>query len=286
MKILAYVILGFAPGLFWLWYFRRKDDLEPEPRHVLLRVFGLGALSTGLILLLRPVLEAAIPNPGGMTGDAIDAFVITALPEEMAKLLAFILGVWFSKEFDEPLDGIMYGVAAGLGFASVENVLYVARTGTVQVVVLRAFTATLGHAAISGSLGFFFGLARFSRGGKRFVLMGTGIALAVALHGFYDFFLIPGWGDWSLVSLLGFLPLALVLLGLKINWTRKLSPEYHPDLARLSLRSRIRLRAAPIGEATRRFKGPVSLRRRSRDDREPASRKRRGDPPPTDRRER
>ena len=281
MKTLSYVILGFAPGLFWLWYIRRKDDLEPEPRHVLLRVFGLGALSTGLILLVRPLIVAVVPDPGGMAGDAIDAFVITALPEELAKLLAFMIGVWFSKEFDEPLDGIMYGVAAGLGFASVENVLYIMRTGTIQVVVLRAFTATLGHAAISGSLGYFLGMARFSSGWRKAVLIWTGITFAVGLHGFYDFFLFPGWGNWSLVSLLGVLPLALVLLGLKIRWARALSPQFHPDLARLPLRSRIRLRAARIGEATRRFKGRFSRRSRSRD---PASRRRRGDPPPTDRR--
>jgi len=232
LTMLQYALLGFAPCLFWLWFFRRKDDLEPEPKLVVLRVFVLGCLSTGLIFLVRPLLTDLLPVSGGVAGQAIDAFVVTALPEESAKLAAFFFGAFLSREFDEPLDGIVYGVAAGLGFASVENVLYLLQTGKPSVVVLRAFTATLGHVAFSGLLGWSFARARFAVGARRFLFPVTGLAVAIALHGTYDLFLsFPDAPQMRWLSLLVVLPFGLVLLGLKIRWSRDRSRLYHPDLS-------------------------------------------------------
>ena len=229
LTLLPYTLLGFAPGLFWLWFFRRKDDLEPEPKLAVLRVFVLGCLSTGLILLVRPLLESALFPPDSSPSPFVDAYVVTALPEELAKLLALFLGAFLWREFDEPLDGIVYGVAAGLGFASVENVLYLIQTGNPWVVVLRGFTATLGHVAFSGLLGWFLARARFSAGPRRYLHPFTGLLVAVVLHGTYNLFLTLGNGP-GLLSLLVVLPFGLVFLGLKIRTGRARSRLYHPEL--------------------------------------------------------
>jgi RsiW-degrading membrane proteinase PrsW (M82 family) len=229
MQTLSYLLLGFAPGLFWLWWFRRKDDLEPEPRMRLVKVFVLGAAATLLVLALHPFLAPRLAELQGRRRDFVETFVHVALVEEAAKLFAFLLGVWWSREFDEPLDGILYGIAAGLGFASLENVLYLIRTDDPSLIVGRSFTATLAHVMCSGSLGFFFGVARFRRGGNRALLFAMGIVIAVLLHGLYD--LLLGYGKLAYVALLVLLPLGLQLLGLKIRWARARSPEYHPGLA-------------------------------------------------------
>jgi RsiW-degrading membrane proteinase PrsW (M82 family) len=230
VQFLQYLLLGFAPGIFWLWWFQRKDDLEPEPRSLVLRVFALGCGSALLVLLVRPLIEPALLPDGGWWRDVVDAFVVTGATEELAKLAAFFLGAFFHRELDEPLDGIVYGVAAGLGFASVENVVYLIQLDDAKIVVLRAFTATLGHVAFTGSMGFFFGLAKLSRGaGRAALLMLAGLTLAVLFHGLYDVFLFRG-GSLAFLSLLGGLPLLQVLIGLKIRWARARSARYHPDL--------------------------------------------------------
>ncbi len=230
MVFLGYVLLGFAPGLFWLWYFRRKDDLEPEPRVRLIAVFLLGSAAAGALLLLQPLLGTFRPREPGMAREIVDILILTAFLEEAVKLLAFYLGAWRSKDLDEPLDGIVYGVAAALGFASVENVLYLVVTGNPGLIVARAFTATLGHVIFTGTMGFFFGVARFREGSRRVALMLVGFLLAVGLHAIYDLLLVPERGKLNLLSLLGLLPVGLILLGLKIRWSRARSARYHPEL--------------------------------------------------------
>ncbi|MFQ5506566.1 MAG: PrsW family glutamic-type intramembrane protease, partial [Planctomycetota bacterium] len=116
MRFLQYVLLGFAPGLFWLWYFRRKDDFEPEPRLLLVKVFALGGLAALAVYYLGPLLHGVSPElPGGWKGRVLEAFVLTALLEESVKLGAFFFGAWIRSELDEPLDGLIYGTAIGRG---------------------------------------------------------------------------------------------------------------------------------------------------------------------------
>jgi RsiW-degrading membrane proteinase PrsW (M82 family) len=236
MTFLAYLVLGFAPGLFWLWWFHRKDDLEPEPRSRVIFVFLLGCASTAVVLAVHELLPVLPASWSDMKRELVDMFVTTALVEELAKLGAFLAGAWFSRDLDEPLDGIIYGIAAALGFASVENVFYVVRFDDPGVAVQRAFTATLAHVVFTGSMGFFFGVAKFREGAVRGGLMAAGLAVAVVLHGLYDLFLLPGRRGLSLLSILGLVPLGLLLLALKIRWARARSPEYHPWLARRRLR--------------------------------------------------
>ncbi len=226
--MLHYVVLGFAPGIFWLWYFRHKDDLEPEPKSLLIKAFIVGAASAFLALLMRPSLEALLPVAGEWYGVVIDAYGVTALFEELIKLTAFMAVAYIDRELDEPLDGIMYGVAVALGFASVENVIYLEATGNWIVVAQRSFTAVLAHVAFTGSLGYFYGAAKFSHGLRKLGLMLAGIVVAVIPHGTYDYFLFTG-GRQALLSLAVVLPLSLVMLGLKIRWHRARSQDYHPE---------------------------------------------------------
>jgi RsiW-degrading membrane proteinase PrsW (M82 family) len=230
MQIAQYVLLGLAPGLLWLWFFRRKDDFEPEPRIMVLRVFALGGLAALGILAIGPSLNQLLPREPGILREIVDNFALVAFPEEVAKALAFVVGAYFSRELDEPLDGIVYGIAAGLGFASVENVVYLIRLDQPSIIVLRSFTATLGHVTASGLLGYSFGLARFTRGSRRWWLPLGGLAVAVWLHGLYDWLLTIGRGaTW--LALLVLLPFGLLMLGIRIRRARAVSRRFHSRLS-------------------------------------------------------
>jgi RsiW-degrading membrane proteinase PrsW (M82 family) len=225
---LSDALLGLAPGCLWLWYFWRKDAWEPEPKLALVRVFVLGCVAGWVVSWLRPRLEQLLPAEEGLALELADAFLVTALGEELFKLVALALGALWHRQWNEPMDGIVYGAAAALGFASFENAVYVATSTESSLILVRAFTANLAHVAFTAGMAFTIGLG-WLRG--RALLFGfAGLVVAVAFHGLYDLFLfsIP---EWNLLSLLGVLPVALAILGLKVRYSHERSPFREPAVA-------------------------------------------------------
>ena len=186
--------------------------------------------STLLVLALRPPLEDLLPHGRGLDRALADAFLVTAPLEELAKASAFALLMLGNRNLDEPLDGVVYGAAAGLGFACVENVLYVLDSEHTSTAFFRGFTATLAHLTTGATCGFGLALARFQRGGRRLLLGIGGLLAAILLHGCYDLFLIAE-GGLAWISLVGVLPLACVALGMKIRFARARSPHRPAGLA-------------------------------------------------------
>ncbi len=95
MISIQYLLLAFAPGLLWLWFFRSKDDLEPEPPRNCLICFALGCGSVFLVLWIRPHFEALLPTGTGGTYFFLDSFLVSAGLEEICKL-----GPTYSPVFD------------------------------------------------------------------------------------------------------------------------------------------------------------------------------------------
>jgi len=191
----AAVVVGAAPSVFLLVFFYLKDRYEPEPRGHVALAFGKGALATLPAYAASWALARAVGDEwlalGGLPARAFDAVVLAALCEELPKWLAFLF-IYRWNEFDEPLDGVVYGVALALGFATVENVLCVMRDG-LAVGVLRALFAVPAHALFGAVMGFYVGRAKFG-GGARLLALALGAALA--LHGAYDFILETLRGVW------------------------------------------------------------------------------------------
>jgi protease PrsW len=178
---------AMLPSLLLLWYFFSRD-VNPEPRGVLLKAFALG------VLVVLPVLVVAVPvlflvvqplariNP--LAGAVAAGFLTAAVPEEFFKFV--VVASWCARrpEFDEPMDGIVYGATASLGFATMENILYVSGGG-LEMALGRAFTAVPCHAFLGAIMGYYVGQARF-RPERRGALLATGLGLAMLLHGLYD----------------------------------------------------------------------------------------------------
>jgi RsiW-degrading membrane proteinase PrsW (M82 family) len=222
----AALLLATVPALFWLWFFLRKDRLEPEPRVRVFWVFLLGCASAAAVLRLRPFLEPLAPPGPGPLRDLADAFLITALPEETLKLLAFVLGAGFSRELDEPMDGIVYGAAAALGFTAIENALFLFESGDPLLLFVRGFTATLGHVAFTATAAFGVAVWRLQPTPRRLRFLLRCLAFSWLAHGGYDLFLF-GREGLHLVSLLVVLPLALLCLSLKLRWSERQAPLHH-----------------------------------------------------------
>jgi len=120
----------------------------------------------------------------------INTFLSTAVIEECVKYLAVRAKAYHSPNLNEAMDGIVYGVAAGLGFATIENILYVLGFGTISTALIRAFLSVPSHAAYAGIMGYYVGLAKLqslegSRRKERSLIL-TGLIIAITLHGIYD----------------------------------------------------------------------------------------------------
>jgi protease PrsW len=199
------LLLALAPALIIMVYIYAKDKYEREPIKLLLINFGLGAsASIVLTFILSTVgkLFFSVTDPLSVVQQFIKAFVIVALVEELSKYLIVRYVAQRNPEFNEPFDGIVYAVMVSMGFAALENILYVFQFGFGNG-LLRAFTAVPAHATFGILMGYFMGLAKFSN--KKAQLNLTGLLMAVLFHGAYDFFLfvnfIPGLSFGAFASL-------------------------------------------------------------------------------------
>lgn len=194
MAVLSLIALGFAPGFFWLWVVRCQDDLEPEPLKLVLWVFALGAFGVFPALLLEFAVDWGV----------YDSTVVAPVVEEGVKFLVILLFVYPNKEFNEPIDGIVYAGAAALGFASLENVLYLFRSHpapeqllklpweislpepVLSVFTVRAIFAVPGHVLDSAIWGYALGRAKIGPARWPPLLVGLALLGAMTTHGVYN----------------------------------------------------------------------------------------------------
>ena len=202
--------LALAPVVFIFTYVYLRDEYEREPMRYLLITFGLGILCALPVVIIgdwvRDLTGASLES-GSMLDLVIYAFLVVATTEEGMKYQVLRWYNYPHKEFDEPYDGIMYGVAGSLGFAAIENVLYVfsAQEAAVETGLVRMFTAVPAHAMFGVLMGYFVGKAKF--GGDQvnpFLERTKGLLAAIFFHGIYDYFLFLGnayLGVFALVAL-------------------------------------------------------------------------------------
>ena len=189
MHTLAVLVVSAAPAVAFLVLILRMDRREPEPLGLVLRVIGLGAASALIAGLVENVLDGvSLFQAGGLAGAAAVSFIQVAPIEEACKLGVVLLFAWGRPAFNEENDGIVYAGASAVGFALLENILYVVRGG-IGTGVLRAFTSIPLHIFTGVVAGLCIGRARFAPAGRRRgLLVAAGFVLAWAFHGLYDFF--------------------------------------------------------------------------------------------------
>lgn len=188
---MEYIALAIAPGIAICLFIFYKDIYNREPGFNLVVSFLLGCLA----ILPAIGFERSFMSTmdGTVSGLAIFAYAVVAFSEETSKFLGLRLYSYNQKQFDEPLDGIVYSLMVSMGFATAENIKYVvehqALAGNgMEVAMQRLFTAVPAHASFAVVMGYFVGKAKFNSGNSLGLLI-TGLLGAIFLHGTYDFFI-------------------------------------------------------------------------------------------------
>lgn len=222
------LLLALAPGAAIILYIYLKDKHEREPLTLLLVSFMYGALSTLATLAISLPLEMFIlTKKEDVVHQFVNAFFKVALVEEFSKFFFVRFILYRNKNFNEPFDGIVYAVMVSMGFATIENIIYVFQYGAMTG-VLRMFTAVPAHATFGVLMGFFLGKAKFTHR-KQFWLSFLALASATLFHGSYDYFwfisYVPGIWIGALISLV----IGFILARKAIRLHQQASPFMEPN---------------------------------------------------------
>lgn len=192
---------GIAPSLALLSYFYLRNQMSTEPRKTLLQAFIYGAIITFPIMFIQYVLveEQAITN------EILKAVVLASVLEEFFKWLIIFVVILKHVEFDDPYDGILYGAAVSLGFATVENVLYLISFG-IDTALVRAILPVSSHALFGVVMGYYFGKGKFSTTKRSKEFYTLALFAPIGLHLVYNsIFLLEGNFVYAMVPFMLFL---------------------------------------------------------------------------------
>ncbi|OHA15215.1 MAG: hypothetical protein A3G52_01250 [Candidatus Taylorbacteria bacterium RIFCSPLOWO2_12_FULL_43_20] len=183
------IIGGVIPALIWLWFWL-KEDPHPEPRRLLVLSFLAGMLAVAFVIPFQKLADDAITSMFWL-------IVAWAAIEEILKFAAAYWAGIRRKEDDEPVDPIIYLLTAALGFAALENTLFIFNplfdgNFTLGILTgnLRFIGATLLHIIASASIGVALGLAFYKSKTAKFLYFLIGLAVSVTLHSAFNLFII------------------------------------------------------------------------------------------------
>jgi len=200
MQFSIFVLPIVLPVIFWTCYHLYKDRHLPEPPSHLLFAFLLGAAASFLALFLYRALgwfdlryDAFVLAETNLPGLFSYAVLAIGMIEEISKMVPFLLVVLYFREFNEPIDGIIYGSYIALGFAAVENIQYVQWEPAMQAIG-RGFAGPVVHMVFASIWGYHIGRAHLCGRPLGRVILGS-LAVTAVLHGIYDFVVIalPDW---------------------------------------------------------------------------------------------
>lgn len=157
--IVAGVVIAIVPAAVWLWLSYRLDRVEPEPRTIVLGVFLLGAVVAAAIgiPLVRDVFDVRSWMGGNLVTQLLGGFLVVGIVQAALKYSVIRFSVYQSAEFDEPTDGILYGTAAGLGYATMLNLDFILDSGGAALGfgAIQVAVTALAHGAFGGVIGYF-----------------------------------------------------------------------------------------------------------------------------------
>jgi RsiW-degrading membrane proteinase PrsW (M82 family) len=190
--------IALAPGFAIMLFIYLKDKHEREPLSLLAISFFLGVVSTIITLFISWPLDLFFAlEKHDIVDEFYAAFFKVALVEEFSKFLFVRFLLYPNKNFNEPFDGIVYAVMVSMGFATLENVIYVYNYGF-ETGVMRMFTAVPAHATFAVMMGYFLGIGKF-RHSREFAYSVIALLSATFFHGAYDYFwfIASAKGVWT-----------------------------------------------------------------------------------------
>ena len=220
---------GILPAVFWLWFWLKEDELHPEPRGLIILSFLVGMLATACAYPIEKHIATNIAASDTML------LLLWAIAEETLKFLGIYIVALRSKYFDEPIDAVIYLMTIALGFAALENTMFLINPlgdgdalATVLLGNFRFIGATLLHVAASGFVGIMLALSFYQDRSNRQFMAFVGLIGAIILHTFFNFSIIISEGKYLydiFVSLWVFI-LGILLICEKI---KRMAPRSHVD---------------------------------------------------------
>ena len=199
---LQLLLLAIAPGIaFGLWIYL-KDKYDKEPLDLLFKVFILGCLCTIPTLIVENILTH-LNIFDGLLSVAYISFIVAGFTEEYFKRLVVLKSAFSSKYFSEKLDGIVYCVFSALGFATVENILYVffnTSMEALQIGVNRALISVPAHMLFGVAMGYYLSLYKYCSDNTRKCksYLSKSLYIPILLHGIFDFILMSNL-RWAMI---------------------------------------------------------------------------------------
>lgn len=188
MSFIIILTAALLPAIL-LWLYIWKKDKKKEPTSWLIKAVVGGVVICIPVVIVEFVLKTLLfgeeGNPSSLIGSTTDAFLVAAIPEEGFKLLALWFVLRKNPYFDEHFDGIVYAVSVGLGFAALENIVYVFTEENWAITALfRALLAVPGHYAFAILMGYYYSVYHFVDHSPK--VAACTLLVPVLAHGIYD----------------------------------------------------------------------------------------------------
>jgi RsiW-degrading membrane proteinase PrsW (M82 family) len=206
LETLGYSFLGgVLPAMIWLYFLLKEDSRCPEPRHMIIIAFLAGMIAVPLVLPLEHLAITSLPNSEPAPGMTV--IIAWATIEETAKyVLAAVLVLW-RRYVNEPVDFVIYMITVALGFAAIENMLFLIQpfaAGHFAVGIatenLRFVGSTLVHVISSAAVGFALAFSFKLNRTLRTFAAALGLILAIGLHTVFNFLIIMQDGSYTLTA--------------------------------------------------------------------------------------
>ena len=217
-------ISAILPVVLLLFFIYRKDKYQHEPVKKLLLTFFVGCLSVIPAALQESVLSLFMPSSPIAAG-IYNGYIVAGFSEELWKLLLLMLVIWRSPYFDEYFDGIVYAVFLSLGFACVENIMYVfGSEDSISIALSRGLLAVPAHFLFAVMMGYHLSLAKFDPA-KRKTHLFHALLYPLLMHGTYDALLMISsnlGGDEGQYAVIGLLFIVFIIFDIKMwRWGLK-----------------------------------------------------------------
>lgn len=206
---------GLLPALLWLWFWLREDKKNPEPKRLIFLAVLAGMLAVPFVVPFERYAQAIL------AGSAM--VVAWAAIEELFKFGFAYFSVLRRRELDEPIDAVIYMISVALGFAALENTLFLIGPlsdgdliGSILTGNFRFFGATLLHTLSSATVGVCIALGFYRSRATRRLFTGTGLILAIALHTLFNFFIMNSNGT-NILLVFAFVWAGIVILMLMME---------------------------------------------------------------------
>jgi len=227
---MVFLISSITPVVIFMFLIYNKDSIK-EPTGVLMKCFFGGFLSVILTLIIARFISPIGAGFSSAFGKSFfDAFLQASFPEELSKFIFLYWIVWKHKEFDQHFDGIIYAVFVSMGFALIENLMYVYKGG-MSAALVRAVLAVPGHGFFGVAMGYYFSLAKFHTGPKKNEFMAKCLFVPIILHGLYDFALMYAGNSANnpLLAITLIIAFTIIVIAIWKRGLQKIALHYQKD---------------------------------------------------------